>query len=51
MTSFPFQIFKNLFEDGLEIQKQRVHELRSYAKEQREKRAVRQQDELESLEN
>ncbi|CAB4004565.1 centrosomal of 95 kDa-like [Paramuricea clavata] len=45
------QIFKNLFEDGLEIQKQRVHELRTYAKEQREKRAVRQQNELESLEN
>ncbi|XP_046855690.1 centrosomal protein of 95 kDa-like [Xenia sp. Carnegie-2017] len=45
------QIFKSLFEDGLEIQKQRVKELRSYAKEQREVRAVKQQNELESLEN
>ncbi|XP_028395507.1 uncharacterized protein LOC114519557 [Dendronephthya gigantea] len=45
------QVFKNLFEDGLEIQKQRVRELRSYAKEQRELRALKQQNELESIEN
>ena len=45
------KVFKNLFQDGLEIQKERVRELRTYAKEQREMRAVKQQNELESLEN
>ena len=45
------QIFKRLFEDGLEIQKQRIRELREYAKEKRETLAQRQQNEIESLEN
>lgn len=45
------QIFKRLFEDGLDIQKQRIRELREYAKEQRETLAQRQQNEIESLEN
>ena len=45
------QIFKRLFEDGLDIQKQRIRELREYAKEKREALAQRQQNEIESLEN
>lgn len=45
------QIFKRLFEDGLHIQKQRIHELREYAKEKREAMAQKQQNEIESLEN
>ncbi|XP_033100569.1 centrosomal protein of 95 kDa-like [Anneissia japonica] len=45
------QIFKKLFEDGLEIQRNRVRELRKYAKEKREEMAVQQQNEIESLEN
>lgn len=45
------QIFKKLFDDGLDIQKQRIRELREYAKEKREALAQRQQNEIESLEN
>jgi len=45
------KIFKQLFEDGLEIQKQRINEMRAYAREQKEKNAKKQQDELDSLEN
>lgn len=45
------QIFKRLFEDGLDIQKQRIRELREYAKEKREALAQKQQNEIESLEN
>ncbi|XP_018424771.1 PREDICTED: centrosomal protein of 95 kDa [Nanorana parkeri] len=45
------RILKNLFDDGLEIQKQRLRELRSYTKEQREEQRKRHQDELESMEN
>ena len=46
-----WQVFKRLFNDGLDIQKERIHELRKYAEEQREQRTRRQQEELESLEN
>ena len=45
------QIFKRLFEDGLDIQKQRIREVREYAKEKREALAQKQQNEIESLEN
>ncbi|XP_067044214.1 centrosomal protein of 95 kDa-like [Acropora muricata] len=45
------QIFKKLFHDGLEIQKQRIRELREYAREKREALAQRQQNDIESLEN
>jgi len=45
------QVFKRLFNDGLDIQKERINELRKYAKEQREERTRRQQQELEALEN
>ncbi|XP_022092702.1 centrosomal protein of 95 kDa-like isoform X2 [Acanthaster planci] len=45
------QIFKKLFEDGLNIQKARIRDLRKYAREKREEAAKRQQDEIDSLEN
>ncbi|XP_013381104.1 uncharacterized protein LOC106152154 [Lingula anatina] len=44
-------IFKKLFKEGLEIQKERLRDLRSYAKEQREVKTRLQQNEIESLEN
>ena len=48
---FVWQVFKNLFKDGLAIQKDRIREVRRYAKEQREKQAKKRQDEIDSLEN
>ncbi|XP_067860017.1 centrosomal protein of 95 kDa-like isoform X2 [Heptranchias perlo] len=45
------RIFKNLFEEGLEIQKQRLRELKTYAKEKREEHKKRQKEELQSMEN
>ncbi|KAL7989620.1 hypothetical protein Chor_012286 [Crotalus horridus] len=45
------RIFKQLFEEGLEIQKQRFLELRSYAKEKRAEQKRQYQDELQSMEN
>uniref|UniRef100_UPI00398F743A centrosomal protein of 95 kDa-like n=1 Tax=Pristiophorus japonicus TaxID=55135 RepID=UPI00398F743A len=45
------KIFKNLFEDGLEIQKQRLRELKTYAKEKRQEHKNRQKEELQSMEN
>ncbi|XP_063816876.1 centrosomal protein of 95 kDa isoform X2 [Pseudophryne corroboree] len=45
------RIFKKLFEEGLALQKQRLRELRSYTKEQREEQRKRHKDELESMEN
>ncbi|XP_060070544.1 centrosomal protein of 95 kDa-like [Ylistrum balloti] len=44
-------VFKKLFKDGLDIQKDRVKELRKYAKEQRDSQAKVQRNEVESLEN
>ena len=46
-----WQVFKRLFNDGLDIQKERIRELQKYAREQRQQRATRQQQELEALEN
>lgn len=46
-----WQIFKNLFEEGLEIQKQRLRDLRAYAQEKRDEQRREHQNELESLEN
>lgn len=46
-----WQIFKNLFEEGLEIQKQRLRDLRVYAQEKRDEQRREHQNELESLEN
>ncbi|XP_031984752.1 centrosomal protein of 95 kDa isoform X2 [Corvus moneduloides] len=45
------KIFKNLFEEGLEIQKQRLKDLRVYAQEKRHEQWRDHQNELESLEN
>ncbi|NXO76578.1 CEP95 protein, partial [Sitta europaea] len=45
------QIFKNLFEEVLEIQKQRLRDLRAYAQEKRDEQLREHQVELESLEN
>lgn len=46
-----WQIFKNLFEEGLDIQKRRLHELRTYAKDKRAEQMRQHQAELESMEN
>ncbi|RMB95311.1 hypothetical protein DUI87_28298 [Hirundo rustica rustica] len=45
------KILKNLFEEGLEIQKQRLRDLRVYAQEKRDEQRREHQIELESLEN
>ncbi|XP_057274487.1 centrosomal protein of 95 kDa [Pezoporus wallicus] len=45
------RIFKNLFEEGLEIQRQRLKDLRAYAKEKRAEQRQEHQNELESMEN
>ncbi|NWX27364.1 CEP95 protein, partial [Notiomystis cincta] len=45
------KIFKNLFEEGLEIQKQRLRDLRVYAQEKRDEQLREHQIELQSLEN
>uniref|UniRef100_A0A8C5VWU0 Centrosomal protein 95 n=1 Tax=Microcebus murinus TaxID=30608 RepID=A0A8C5VWU0_MICMU len=44
-------IFKKLFEEGLQIQKQRLRDLRNYAKEKRDEQKRRHQNELDSMEN
>ncbi|XP_027728752.1 centrosomal protein of 95 kDa isoform X3 [Vombatus ursinus] len=44
-------IFKNLFREGLEIQKLRLQELRNYAKDKREEQKRLHENELQSLEN
>lgn len=48
---FCFQIFKKLFEEGLEIQKERVREMKNYAKEQKQKNEEREKNEIDSMEN
>ncbi|XP_009947349.1 PREDICTED: centrosomal protein of 95 kDa, partial [Leptosomus discolor] len=45
------RIFKKLFEEGLEIQKQRLKDLRAYAQEKRAEQRRAHQNELESMEN
>ncbi|XP_010076917.1 PREDICTED: centrosomal protein of 95 kDa, partial [Pterocles gutturalis] len=45
------RIFKHLFEEGLEIQKQRLKDLRAYAQEKRAEQRREHQNELESMEN
>ena len=51
MCSFLIQVFKQLFNEGLDLQKQRIRELRRYAKEQREIKAKKNRDQVESIEN
>ncbi|NWH61439.1 CEP95 protein, partial [Geococcyx californianus] len=45
------RIFKNIFEEGLEIQKQRLKDQRAYAEEKRAEQMREHQNELESMEN
>ncbi|NXC34226.1 CEP95 protein, partial [Campylorhamphus procurvoides] len=45
------RIFQKLFEEGLEIQKQRLKELRAYAQEKRDEQRREHQNELQSMEN
>ncbi|NWI51251.1 CEP95 protein, partial [Calyptomena viridis] len=45
------RILKNLFEEGLEIQKQRLKDLRAYAQEKRDEQRREHQNELEAMEN
>ncbi|XP_023190397.1 centrosomal protein of 95 kDa isoform X1 [Xiphophorus maculatus] len=45
------KMFRQLFEEGLELQKLRLREQRAYAKEQQLEHQRRQQDQIESLEN
>ncbi|KAG2460744.1 CEP95 protein, partial [Polypterus senegalus] len=45
------RIFKNLFEEGLKVQKQQLLELRSNAKQQRDEQWRHHQDQMESMEN
>ncbi|XP_038142423.1 centrosomal protein of 95 kDa-like isoform X2 [Cyprinodon tularosa] len=45
------KMFRQLFEEGLQLQKLRVREQRAYAKEQRLEHQRRHQDQIESLEN
>ncbi|KAJ7424423.1 Centrosomal protein of 95 kDa [Willisornis vidua] len=45
------RIFQKLFEEGLEIQKQRLRDLRAYAQEKRDEQRREHQNELLSMEN
>ncbi|XP_060945512.1 centrosomal protein of 95 kDa-like [Limanda limanda] len=45
------RMFRKLFDDGLEIQKVRLREQRSYAREQRLEHQRRHQDHIKSMEN
>ncbi|KAM4843198.1 centrosomal protein of 95 kDa isoform 3-T3 [Thomomys bottae] len=44
-------LFKKLFEEGLQIQKQRLRDLRNYAKDKRDEEKRQHQNELDSMEN
>ena len=46
-----FQLFKNLFEEGLNIQRSRLNDLRRYARDRRAEQQIRQRNEIASLEN
>lgn len=45
------QMFRQLFEEGLELQKVRLREQRAYAREQRQQQQRRHQDQFASMEN
>ena len=45
------QLFKNLFEEGLKIQRSRLNDLRRYARDKRSEQQLRQRNEIASLEN
>uniref|UniRef100_A0A1A7XSZ5 Centrosomal protein 95kDa n=1 Tax=Iconisemion striatum TaxID=60296 RepID=A0A1A7XSZ5_9TELE len=45
------RMFRQLFEEGLELQKLRLREQRAYARDQRVEHQQRRQDQIESMEN
>lgn len=45
------QMFKQILEEGLELQKAQLREQRAHAKEKRQEHQRRHRDELESMEN
>ncbi|XP_026875312.2 centrosomal protein of 95 kDa isoform X2 [Electrophorus electricus] len=45
------RMFRQVLEEGLELQKARLREERAYAKEQRQERQQRHKDEMEAMEN
>jgi hypothetical protein len=51
LTNVYVQIFKKLFDEGLKIQTDRIQDLRKYARDQRDERAKKQRDHLQSIEN
>lgn len=46
-----FQMFKQVFEEGLEVQKARLREQRAYAKDQRQEHQNKHRDQIQSMEN
>lgn len=44
-------MFRQVFEEGLELQKARLREQRVYAKEQRQEHVRKHKDEIEAMEN
>ncbi|XP_035602693.2 centrosomal protein of 95 kDa-like isoform X4 [Oncorhynchus keta] len=45
------RMFKQVFEEGLEVQKARLREQRAYAKEQRQEHQKKHRDQIQSMEN
>ena len=45
------KIFRKLFEDGLALQRSRIRELRSYAKEKGKEYASQLENDIDSMEN
>eukprot|EP00063_Salmo_salar_P012039 XP_013986874.1 PREDICTED: centrosomal protein of 95 kDa-like isoform X2 [Salmo salar] len=45
------RMFKQVFEEGLEVQKARLREQRAYAKEQRQEHQNKHRDQIQSMEN
>lgn len=45
------QIFKRAFEDALELQRERVRDMRRFAKQRQEANAKQQHEKLEAMEN
>ena len=45
------RVFKRLFEDGVEIQKQRIRDIQNFAKDEQDRSARIHENEIASLEN
>lgn len=50
-VSLCMQMLRQVFEEGLELQKARLREQCTYAKEQRQERSRKHKDEIEAMEN